>query len=164
MRRAPPHQPTLFRAVDMEEGPFDVVEDWEDTDLVEVDATGAAFYLIETEVFGAIMGGEFPSYDDRMRLPPWPFYEWRGTMGEDLRFCLKAKAAGCRVFVDTRVRIGHVSSRVVGIEDFWHEVMERPQDVEDAKRVRHESMGMPTLTRKVARCLLYTSPSPRDRS
>lgn len=151
VRRYPPYQPTLFTAIDIENGPFNYVEDWDTADVVEIDATGAAFLLIETAVFGAIMGGPFPSYEERLKLPPWPFFEWVGTMGEDMRFCLKAKKAGCRIFVDTRINIGHVGKKVFDITDFWHAVSERPPEAEEARRLINDSMGLPTLSSEEAR-------------
>lgn len=154
VRRYPPYQPTIFQTQDYVNGPFNYLEDWEGADVVEADATGSAFVLIEEDVFGAIMGGPFPSYEDRLGLTPWPFYEWIGTMGEDLRFCLKAKAAGCRIFVDTRVRIGHVGEKIFDITDFWHAVSERPKAMEETRRLLNDEMKMPTLTAEEARARL----------
>jgi hypothetical protein len=146
-RRYPPFQPTVFRALDMQEGPFRVIEDWGDEQYVECDATGAAFYLIEEDVFSAIMGGPMPSWEDRQKIKdPWPYYEWIGTMGEDMRFSLKARAAGCRIFVDTHIRIGHVASLVVGIEDFWRQVAIRSPEDEESVRLMNMSLDLPTLT------------------
>ena len=151
VRRYEPYQPTLFKAVDPQKGPFNFLEDWEGADIVEVDATGAAFVLVEEDVFSAVMGGPLPSYDERLQLKPWPFFEWVGTMGEDLRFCMKARNAGCRVFVDTRIRIGHVGQKVYDITDFWHAVAERPKEIEDARVELNDSMGLPTLKAEEAR-------------
>lgn len=147
VRRAPPHQPTLY--VRCEDGAFNFLEDWEG-DLIEVDATGAAFYLIEKTVFEAIMGGPMPSYEDRKLLPPWPFYEWIGMMGEDLRFCDRAQSAGARIFIDTRIRVGHLSERPVSIVDFWQNVAARPDWVTEQRREWNDSMGLPTMDRERA--------------
>jgi len=154
VRRYPPYQPTLFRAQDMVEGPFNFIEDWDGHDYVEVDATGAAFYLIEPDVFTAIMGGPFPSVAIRSQLHPWPYYEWTGTMGEDLRFCLKARNAGCRIFVDTRIHIGHVGQKIFTISDFYGQVAMRPDEVQAAVRTMNDGLGLHTLTRDGARRML----------
>ena len=151
VRRYPPYQPTLFRARDMTEGPFNFIEDWQGMDYVEVDATGAAFYLIEPDVFSAIMGGPFPSLMIRAGLHPWPFYEWTGTMGEDLRFCLNARRAGVRIFVDTRIQIGHIGPKVLGISDFYGQVARRPEEVQVAVREMNDAVGLHTLSQEEAR-------------
>jgi hypothetical protein len=150
VRRAYPHQPTLY----VRDGTaYTVLEDWEG-DVIEIDATGAAFYLIETAAFEAIMGGPMPSIEERKQLPPWPYYEWIGSMGEDLRFCMTARDAGVRVFVDTRIRIGHLSEKAVGIHDFWKAVLERPQEVHDLLKEQYERINLPTMTRERAQELL----------
>lgn len=147
VRRAWPHQPTLYSR--QEDGTFNFLEDWEG-DVIEVDATGAAFYLIEKRVFEAIMGGPMPTIEERDNLKPWPFYEWRGVMGEDLRFCNTAQQAGARIFIDTRIRIGHLSERPVDIKDFWKAIVERPEEITHARRKQNEPMGLPTLDKEGA--------------
>jgi hypothetical protein len=147
VRRAPPHQPTLY--VRQEDQTFNFLEDWEG-DLIEVDATGTAFLLVEVPVFEAIMGGPMPSLEERNQMSPWPYFEWRGKMGEDLRFCNTAQAAGARIFIDTRIHIGHLSERAVDITDFWLEVARRPDDVTEYRREWNDQMGLPTLSREKA--------------
>jgi hypothetical protein len=147
VRRTPPHQPTLY--VRQEDGSFNFLEDWEG-DIIEVDATGTAFMLIEVPVFEAIMDGPWPTIEERNRLPPWPFFEWRGKMGEDLRFCDTAQTAGARIFIDTRIRIGHLSERAVDITDFWREVASRSDAVTKYRKEWNDGMDMPTLSREKA--------------
>jgi hypothetical protein len=141
-RRYPPYQPTLFRARDMHEGPFDWIESWQDQDYVEVDATGCAFLLIETGVLEAIIDGPWPSMEERLTLKPWPFFEWRGSIGEDLRFCLDARRAGVRIFVDTRIPVGHVGERVFDIRDFYHELSHRTPEETEGRREHLEAIGL----------------------
>jgi hypothetical protein len=64
--------------------------------LVEVDATGAAFLLVKKEVF-------FKMYETTGE-------GWWTPKGvsEDISFCRRARQAGYKVFVDTRVKIGHM--------------------------------------------------------
>ena len=147
VRRAPPHQPTMY--VRCDDGAFNFLEDWEG-DLVEVDATGAAFYLIEKAVFEAIMGGPMPTYEERQELTPWPYYEWIGAMGEDLRFCDRAQAAGARIVIDTRIRVGHLSERAMTINDFWFNVANRPEWVTEQRKAWNDTMGLPTMDRERA--------------
>ncbi len=151
-RRYPPFQPTVFHALDMQEGPFRCIEDWEGQDYVEVDATGMAFVLIGVRVFEAIMGGPMPPVEERMQLEhPWPYFEWVGYMGEDFRFCLKARNAGCRIFVDTRIHIKHWARLPVGLEDFYQQVALRTPELEAEVRAANEEAGIPTLTAEEAR-------------
>lgn len=74
--------------------------------LVEVDATGAAFLLVKKEVFLKI----------REKYPegPWSIL----GIGEDVSFCKRATAVGYKVFVDTTVKIGHISPDIVVDEAF----------------------------------------------
>lgn len=43
--------------------------------------------------------------------------EWDELMGEDYAFCRRARAAGLKVFADTRHRVGHVGEHVYHLED-----------------------------------------------
>ena len=153
-RRYPPYEPTIYRALDMEDGPFRVIEKWDGADYVECDATGMAFVLIELGVFEAIMGGPMPSFDERVELTPWPYYEWVGRMGEDFRFCLRAKAAGARVFVDPGVIIGHVADVTIGIADYWRQMATRTDEAYETARAINDELEMPTLDRQKALELL----------
>jgi len=150
VRRYPPFQPTIFQAVDMQDGPFRVVEEWGDADYVECDATGMAFVLIPKRTFEAVMGGPMPSHEDRALIRPWPYYEWVGQMGEDFRFCLKAKAAGVRVFVDPNIIIGHVAEVAVDVSDFWRRMATRTDEAYESMKDQNESVGVSTMTREQA--------------
>jgi len=67
--------------------------------VYEIDGIGMAFTLIRTSVF------------DDLKKPY--FYPSRDGQREDLNFCLDAKKAGHRIFVDTTVQVGHLSERTV---------------------------------------------------
>lgn len=103
-RRTPPFQPTIYRFLD---GRYEIVDDLSTGTVFECDATGLAFCLIHRRVFEAI-SGEFPPLERRLELPPPDFFTWQGGIGEDLRFMQDAKAAGARIFVDTRIEIEHI--------------------------------------------------------
>jgi hypothetical protein len=91
--------PTIYQFSAMGLTPL---EDYESGTLIECDATGSAFILIHRSVYEA-MAGKFD--------PAAPFYyrmiheglEW----GEDTTFCLRAKALGFPVHVDTTVQTSH---------------------------------------------------------
>lgn len=153
-RRAAPHQPTLYMRERPTEGAYNFLEDW-DQDIVEVDATGMAFCIIHRRVFEGIAannGEVFGTYEERIAYDAPPsFFRLDGIMGEDLRFCQDAKASGFRVWVDTRIEIGHVSEVVVGYRQFLMELSMRPQPVVDIRKDINDKMGFPTLSREAAR-------------
>lgn len=91
---------------------YDFIETW-DEPIVEVDATGGAFVLIPTTALEAVTGKPWPSLESRLASPAPEVYRWVHGLGEDLIFCQRAKDAGCRIFVDTRIEIGHVAKVVV---------------------------------------------------
>lgn len=156
-RRASPHQPTLYMREGPNIGAYNFLETW-DSDIVEVDATGMAFMVIHRRVFEGIAqraGQAFGSYDERLARPSPPnYFRWDGIKGEDLRFCEDARAAGFRVWVDTRIEIGHVSEVVVGHQQFLMEMAFRPQAMVDLRKKVNTEMGFPTLTRAQARRML----------
>jgi len=81
--------------------------------LYEVDAIGMGFTLIRTEVFRSLTKQSKKSSKKNSDLPYPYFYPDKEGMREDLNFCLDAKRAGHRIFVDTTVQIGHLGERVV---------------------------------------------------
>lgn len=93
---------------------LEVVRDWTDGALVQVDACGGACLLVHRSVIEAL---------------PEP---WFGTgelagveLGEDYAFCLSARQAGFPVFVASSVDIGHVKPRVYGLDDWRRQDAER---------------------------------------
>ncbi len=111
--RNPPHRPVMFSVI---EG-FDAVtrrqyyinnpvNNYPRNKLVECDAVGFGAVLIKTEVL-------------RRLKKPW----FMGTMGcgEDVHFCVQAKKQGFRVFMDTSVKLGHLSHPVIVTEDYSDE-------------------------------------------
>lgn len=151
-RRAEPYQPTLFMRERADGGAYNFLETWPADEIVEVDATGCAFLLIHKRVFEMIAGGEMPPHEYRVREggPPPNFFRWEGTMGEDLRFCQDAKAAGARIWVHTGVEIGHVTEIKVGHRDFLMQVLQRDEATYEARKKLNDDMGLPTLTRAEA--------------
>lgn len=72
--------------------------------LIEIGGTGSACLLIHRSVFERILANAEPDH-------PLPWYQdvivdgkdW----GEDLIFCLRARAAGARCWLNTGVKVGH---------------------------------------------------------
>lgn len=159
-RRTPPYQPTLFMREQPTDGPYNFLEKWDD-DIVEVDATGMAFVLISKTAIEAIADAEMPPLEIRqtMKAPP-AFFNWTGRMGEDLRFCADAKEKGVRIFVDTRIEIGHVSEVKIGRRHFLEAIAHRSADLEEARQQVNDAMGLPTMTATEAAAKLDELPWP----
>lgn len=100
-RRYPPFDPIMMRITD--EG-YKPVDDYKDGDLVPVDATGTGCILYDMSVFKKL---------------PYPWFRFQKnpatgmTIGEDIGLCQDLKAAGYKIFVDTSVKVGHLSTMIV---------------------------------------------------
>lgn len=86
--------------------------------LVECDAVGFGGVMINMRIF------------DKMK-PPY-FFSTTGT-GEDIYACVKAKKeAGARVFMDTRIKLGHLGTPKVIDEEFRDNfVKENKEEIPD---------------------------------
>lgn len=144
-RRSAPHQPTMFMREGPTSGGYNYLEDWE-PGIIEVDATGMAFVIIHKRVFERIADTPMPSYDTRMHLGPAGFFTWEGVIGEDLRFCQNAKDVDCRIFVDTRIEVGHISEIEIRRKHYLIEALTRDPAIRSARKVVNDEMGLPTLT------------------
>jgi len=158
-RRTPPYQPTLYMREQPTDGGYRFMEKWED-DIVEVDATGCAFLLVPKTALEAFAGTEMPPYEDRLRMPPPNFFRWEGRMGEDIRFCQDFKAKGGRIFVDTRIKIGHVSEVAITEQHYLEQIANRHPVDEERSKTLNKKWGLPTLTAKEARRKLGWDPDP----
>lgn len=105
-RRYPPFDPLLYQKTRNKYKFTDTPDElWKDGQLVEVMATGAACMLLDIEVFRKV---KYPWFKI---LPPTkkrPF-----TVGEDVYFWVNVREAGYKIFVDTSIEIGHISSLIV---------------------------------------------------
>ena len=96
-RRYPPFDPIMLQLTSEGYKPMGY-GDWEDGELVEVDATGTGCILYNLEVFKKI---------------PYPWFEFKKhpetglVIGEDVGLCQKLQAAGYKIYVDTSVEIEH---------------------------------------------------------
>lgn len=151
-QRGEPHQPTLY--VNGSHGGYTFMEKWPEDAAIEVDATGMAFCIIHKRVFDKILrhhtGEGFPELDERMRMSPPPFFTWDGEFGEDFRFCRDAKAAGCRIFVDTSIKIGHVGQQVITEKTFMRELAFRSDEQQAFREAQLEAIGLEALKREEA--------------
>ncbi len=114
--------------------------------LVQVAGTGAAFLLIHRSVLETIRDRRWTDDDetawvkeaggpsgratgDLVNPPPWPWFQetitgnnWGDSLSEDLTFCLRAGQCGFPIWVDTRVKTGHVKPIVIDEERFFSEL------------------------------------------
>lgn len=96
-RRYPPFDSIVLRG---DSKGYVPVDEWEENELLECDATGAGCILYDMEVF---------------RKMPAPWFKFRhdpetgAGIGEDVGFCQDLKAAGYRIFVDTSVPADHLT-------------------------------------------------------
>lgn len=104
-RRYPPFDSLMLKAVEIDErrNGYVSIDEWKEGALVEVDATGGGCLMFNMEVFRKI---------------PRPWFKVQknpdgSTIGEDIGFCMELKKAGYRIFVDTSVPAGHLSTLIV---------------------------------------------------
>ena len=102
--------PTLYVAADVEgETRFSRIDTYPDDAMVAVDATGAACLLIHRTVLQAMrdahLSAAFPWFQET-ELSGRP-------CGEDFTFCLRARALGFGVYVNTGVKVGHLKSHML---------------------------------------------------
>lgn len=71
--------------------------------LFQCDAVGFGAVLIKTDV---------------LRKTPRPWFFGMERTGEDVSFCTKARKAGCEVWMDSRVKLGHLSDPLIVTEDY----------------------------------------------
>lgn len=150
-RRQSPYQPTLYVREEPDRGAYNFIERWDD-DVVEVDATGCAFLLIPKNVFETIAETKMPPYEARMAANTLPeFFRWDRSLSEDLQFCQDAKAKGVRIFVDTRIEIGHIAEVEIRKEQYLVELAKRtPRGYAD-RLVVNRRMGLPTVSPREAK-------------
>lgn len=75
--------------------------------------------LVECDAVG--FGGVLIKMDLVKKLKPPYFFSTTGS-GEDIYFCMKSKnEAGARIFMDTRVKLGHLSAPKIIDEDYFEQ-------------------------------------------
>lgn len=105
--------PTLFRLSEEAQSPVRM-DAWPLGEVVEVDATGAACLFVHRSVFEAL-AEEYQK--------PWQWFQETtlhgNSVGEDMTFCLRARAAGFPIVVDTSIQFGHVKPRVIDEDEYF---------------------------------------------
>ena len=96
-------------------------------------------------------GEGFPDLATRETMVPPPFFRWQGEYGEDFLFCREAQEAGCRIFVDTSVKVGHIGPTTVNEETFFREVAFRTPEEQDFRTAQLAEIGHTAITPAKAR-------------
>jgi len=92
-----------FVKIDENTNGFESIDDWEPGALVEVDATGTGCIMFDMKVFRKISKPWFKAQYNPNGSP----------IGEDFGFCQELKMTGYKIFVDTSIQAGHLSTMVI---------------------------------------------------
>lgn len=110
--RNPPHYPVLYTTIEGYDPKLhtdyyrrEYVKRYPKDKLVECDAVG--------------FGGVCIRLDFVRRKMKEPYFMSTTKTGEDIWFCYKAKEAGARVFMDTRIKLGHLKNPEIIDEDYF---------------------------------------------
>ena len=119
-RRYPPFDPLMLRG---KINTYQDVTEWEDGELVEVDATGTGCLMFDMRVFH-----ELPAPWFKFRPNPDPDHP--GVVGEDVGFCSDLRDAGHKIYVDTSIKCGHLSTMEITEETHWlYKSLKKKQEV-----------------------------------
>jgi len=95
-KRTPGYEPCIFSECNEQEATFYL--DYP-KGLIEIEGVGMACTLIKRRVFEAV---------------PEPWFFPHKTLGEDLSFCVRARAAEFKIFCDTELVCGHCNVETIG--------------------------------------------------
>jgi hypothetical protein len=132
--RNPDHKPVIYETLEgydtvtkQRYGSTRFVLNYPKDKLVECDAVGFGAVLIKTEVFKKVS-------------KPWFF--GMSMTGEDVTICMKAKKAGFRVFMDTSVKLGHLSDPIIVTEEYsekWNKLTSEEKEILYGKYQKYET-------------------------
>lgn len=112
-----PHKPVMYSCIDgwdsVRQKEYFVnhpVMNYPKDRLVECDAVGFGAVLISVDALKAV---------------PEPRFKSPCGTGEDIYFCYQAKKKGIRTFMDTRIKLGHISHPLIVTEEYVDELRKR---------------------------------------
>lgn len=137
--RNPDHKPVIYQVIEGYDPQTHqnyymntYVMNYPRNQLVECDAVGFGAVLIKAEVLKKIATPRF------MGLV---------GCGEDITFCYKAKKLGFSVFMDTAVKLGHMSSPIIVTEEYsdnWLKLSPEEREKVYGKFAKYPSMDLTT--------------------
>lgn len=108
--RNPPHFAVMYKTTEGYDKELhrnyyinDFVKNYPKDKLVECDAVGFGAVIIKTSLL--------------KKMEP-PFFMSTTGAGEDIWFCNKAKKVGAHIFMDTRIKLAHLSSPIIIDEEY----------------------------------------------
>lgn len=111
-RRGEPHEPSIYNLNNKDRLTYDPVFMWKPGELLELDALGMAATLIHRSVF------EEMKSISQLHKDIWGFYDNLEFLGEDFRFCRKARDLDFKIYCDTGQVVGHIVEKVIRFEDY----------------------------------------------
>lgn len=108
-RRRPDYNPAIWKRIRLGlpgEAEVEEYDDYPPDAIFEIDGSGMAAVLVKTDLMNTIY-----ERDKQIFLPISGY-------GEDVSFCIRAKKAGCRLWCDSRIKVGHQARTVVTEETF----------------------------------------------
>jgi len=138
-RRYPPFDPIIMR---IENGAYESTDEWNENGVVECDATGSGCLMVETSVFKKL---------------PYPWFRFQKhpengmVIGEDIGFCQDAKAAGYRIFVDTSVPAGHMTTMIINRKThlLYRSVKEKEHKINLELALKNDNKGAQGITKSL---------------
>ena len=119
--RNPPHFPVMYTTTEGYDSQTrqeyyirELVKNYPKDTLVECDAVGFGAACIRTSIL--------------KKMKP-PYFMSTAQAGEDVLFCYKAKKEGARIFMDTRIKLGHLSNPI-SIDEQYYEKYTKEQGIE----------------------------------
>lgn len=114
-------EPTLRRLVSNDPPVYETIWNYPMDSLVEVDATGASCLLVHRSVYETLFAN--PRYHDSIHpffqetvieLPPGhPSGRRSLNYGEDVTFCMRARAAGFPIYIHTGIQAPHMKYQLI---------------------------------------------------
>lgn len=113
--------PTIYHCSEVRAQAFTPMFEYPDDQLVECDATGAAFLLVHRRVLEAVQ--QFTGLGAWSWFHEGPTDDRLSWLGEDVTFCNLIKAAGFKIFVHTGARISHVKGTHYTLDEAMYKMM-----------------------------------------
>lgn len=105
-QRQPPYLPVIYKKNELPDAGNTFVHCLDYPKNVIVNIEGCGFGFVYTSRKTIVSIANHPSFDIQLGWFP-DTRDQRDGLGEDLAFCLKARAAGITLFIDTGIQVGH---------------------------------------------------------